>query len=65
MARGDMRSGQDGYINNRFNTMADFDPLKNHLRREQSLTQVISYIYIFREIVRSGSLRENIPHRAQ
>ena len=29
MARGDMRSGQDGYINSRFNTMAEFDPLKN------------------------------------
>ena len=26
MARGDMRSGQDGYINNRFNKMADFNP---------------------------------------
>ena len=29
MARGDIRSGQDGYINNRFNIMAEFDPLKN------------------------------------
>ena len=26
MARGDMRSGQDSYINNRFNKMADFNP---------------------------------------